>query len=117
MGSDIHGFPSTPPLSTSGSTISSPPSSCGMLNTPVNGGYFRFEGIQGVKEGCEEDVELEILANGDWARSASPEMTPSKSKQHPFLLSDPSIDIKKKEIKKKITRAIDFGLICGADEM
>ncbi|KMU84187.1 hypothetical protein CIHG_01973 [Coccidioides immitis H538.4] len=33
---DFHTFPSTPPLSTSGSTISSPPSSCGMLHTPVN---------------------------------------------------------------------------------
>lgn len=78
VGPDFPGFPSTPPLSTSGS-ISSAPSSCGMLNTPVNGGSFRFEGIEGVKEGCEEDVELEILANCDWARSASPEMTPGES--------------------------------------
>ncbi|DAA75983.1 TPA_exp: putative C2H2 transcription factor (Seb1) [Trichophyton benhamiae CBS 112371] len=73
---DANGFPSTPPLSTSGSSISSPPSSCGMTNTPVGGDSFRMEGIEGVKEGCETDVELELLANSHWHRSASPEMTP-----------------------------------------
>ncbi|EEP77612.1 predicted protein [Uncinocarpus reesii 1704] len=73
---DFHTFPSTPPLSTSGSTISSPPSSCGMLQTPVNGSFYRFESIEGVKEGCEGDVKSEILANGDWTRSNSPPLTP-----------------------------------------
>ncbi|EFQ99659.1 MrgA protein [Nannizzia gypsea CBS 118893] len=73
---DANGFPSTPPLSTSGSSISSPPSSCGMTNTPIGGDSFRMEGIEGVKEGCETDVELELLANSHWHRSASPEMTP-----------------------------------------
>ncbi|EAS29469.1 uncharacterized protein CIMG_08215 [Coccidioides immitis RS] len=73
---DFHTFPSTPPLSTSGSTISSPPSSCGMLHTPVNGGFYRIEGIEGVKEGCEGDVTTEILASGDWTRSHSPPLTP-----------------------------------------
>ncbi|KAM5472989.1 hypothetical protein MauCBS54593_002702 [Microsporum audouinii] len=73
---DSNGFPSTPPLSTSGSSISSPPSSCGMIHTPVNGDSFRMEGIEGVKEGCETDVELELLADSHWNRSASPEMTP-----------------------------------------
>lgn len=76
---DANGFPSTPPLSTSGSSISSPPSSCGMTNTPVGGDSFRMEGIEGVKEGCETDVELELLANSHWHRSASPEMTPCES--------------------------------------
>ncbi|KAK2818436.1 hypothetical protein FQN49_007902, partial [Arthroderma sp. PD_2] len=74
--SDANGFPSTPPLSTSGSSISSPPSSCGMLHTPVGGDAIRMEGIEGVKEGCETDVELELLAHSHWNRSASPEMTP-----------------------------------------
>ncbi|WEW59536.1 hypothetical protein PRK78_005010 [Emydomyces testavorans] len=73
---DLHTFPSTPPLSTSGSTVSSPPSSCGMLQTPVNGSFYRFEGMEGVKEGCEGDVKSEILASGDWARSNSPPLTP-----------------------------------------
>lgn len=74
---DFHTFPSTPPLSTSGSTISSPPSTCGMLRTPVNGSFYRFEAIEGVKEGCEGDVKSEILA-GDWTRSHSPPLTPGK---------------------------------------
>ncbi|EEQ91326.2 zinc finger protein MSN2/4 [Blastomyces dermatitidis ER-3] len=73
---DLYGFPSTPPLSSSGSTVSSPPSSCGMLHTPVNGSFFQLETIEGVKEGCQSDVQTEILANLDWARSSSPPMTP-----------------------------------------
>ncbi|PGH27989.1 hypothetical protein AJ80_00244 [Polytolypa hystricis UAMH7299] len=76
VGTDFYGFPSTPPLSTPGSTISSPPSSCGMLHTPVNGSFFQLESIEGVKEGCEGDVHSEILANIDWTRSNSPTMTP-----------------------------------------
>ncbi|EEH07379.1 predicted protein [Histoplasma capsulatum G186AR] len=74
--SDLYGFPSTPPLSSSGSTASSPPSSCGMLHTPVNGSFFQLETIEGVKEGCQSDVQTEILANLDWARSTSPPLTP-----------------------------------------
>lgn len=79
LASDLHGFPTTPPLSTDGSTISSPPSSCDMIRTPVNGGLLRCESIEGVKEGCEGDVEAEILANCDLARSNSPPLTPGKS--------------------------------------
>ncbi|KAK2796823.1 hypothetical protein FQN50_009424 [Emmonsiellopsis sp. PD_5] len=75
-GPDLYGFPSTPPLSSSGSTVSSPPSSCGMVHTPVNGSFFQLETIEGVKEGCQSDVQTEILANLDWARSSSPPMTP-----------------------------------------
>lgn len=74
--SDLYRFPSTPPLSTSGSTTSSPPSSCGLLHTPVNGAFFPLESIEGVKEGCQGDVHTEILANFDWSRSNSPPMTP-----------------------------------------
>ncbi|OJD14751.1 hypothetical protein AJ78_04925 [Emergomyces pasteurianus Ep9510] len=87
--SDLYGFPSTPPLSSSGSTVSSPPSSCGMLHTPVNGSFFQLETIEGVKEGCQSDVQTEILANLDWARSSSPPMTPAPTKNQ-------------KENKKKI---------------
>ncbi|KAI4093184.1 MAG: hypothetical protein LQ344_003011 [Seirophora lacunosa] len=32
--------------------------------------------MQGVKEGCEGEVQTEILAGGDWARCGSPPMTP-----------------------------------------
>lgn len=78
ISSDLYGFPSTPPLSSSGSTVSSPPSANGTLNTPVNDGFFNFEKVEGVKEGCETDVHTEILANPEWARSDSPPMTPGK---------------------------------------
>ncbi|KAI9371002.1 hypothetical protein BJX61DRAFT_544067 [Aspergillus egyptiacus] len=76
MGNDYYAFPTTPPLSTSGSSVSSPPSSTGPLHTPVNESFFAFDKVEGVKEGCEGDVHAEILANIDWQRSASPAMTP-----------------------------------------
>ena len=75
---DLYGFPTTPPLSSSGSTVSSPPSANGTLHTPMNDGFFAFERVEGVKEGCETDVHTEILANPDWSRSGSPPMTPGK---------------------------------------
>lgn len=74
---DIY-FPSTPPLSSSGSTISSPPSANGTLHTPINDTFFSFEKVEGVKEGCETDVHTELLANQDWSRTDSPPMTPGK---------------------------------------
>lgn len=70
---DFSYAPATPPLSSSGSNISSPPSTCDVLPTPVNG---LFEGIEGVKQGCEGEVFSEILAAGAEWRSASPPMTP-----------------------------------------
>jgi hypothetical protein len=78
--SDVYFFPSTPPLSTSGSSISSPPSSCGVLPTPVNGNgnMFGLEIFEGVKEGCEGEVQSENLAGGDWSRFGSPPMTPGE---------------------------------------
>jgi hypothetical protein len=79
---DFYGFPSTPPLSSSGSTISSPPSSCGMLQTPVNGSFFPLEKVEGVKEGCESEVLAESLAYPDWSRAESPPLTPGE----PFFL-------------------------------
>ena len=73
---DVHLYPSTPPLSVSGSTVSSPPSTCGLLPTPLTGHMFALENIEGVKQGCEGDVQSEILAGGEWTRSCSPPLTP-----------------------------------------
>ena len=73
---DVHVFPSTPALSASGSAASSPPSTCGVLPTPITGSYM---GLEGVKEGCHGDVSSEILAGGEFARSGSPTLTPGWS--------------------------------------
>lgn len=69
--------PATPALSASGSSASSPPSSIGFLPTPVNGSTPAPE-MHGVKQGCEVEVLSEILAGGDFQRSQSPPLTPSK---------------------------------------
>jgi C2H2 transcription facotor len=68
--------PSTPPLSTSGSTVSSPPSTSMPLPTPVNGPYFGFQPYEMVKEGGEGDLYAQNIASVDWSRSDSPPMTP-----------------------------------------
>lgn len=73
---DVYVYPSTPPLSASGSTSSSPPSTCGVIPTPVTRGFMGLDNIEGVKEGCEGDVQSEILAGGDWTRCCSPPLTP-----------------------------------------
>ncbi|KAF2405344.1 hypothetical protein EJ06DRAFT_552748 [Trichodelitschia bisporula] len=68
--------PSTPPLSSSGSSaISSPPSSAEVLPTPLSS-HFAHHALDGIKPGCEEEVFSEILASDEWARCASPPMTP-----------------------------------------
>lgn len=36
-----------------------------------------LDNIEGVKEGCESDVQSEILAGGDWS-CRSPTLTPGK---------------------------------------
>ncbi|KAH6675655.1 hypothetical protein B0J14DRAFT_477502 [Halenospora varia] len=72
---DMYYYPSTPPLSASGSAISSP-SSCDVLHTPMNSVFLGLEGFEGVKEGCEGEVQSENLAGGEWARCGSPPMTP-----------------------------------------
>lgn len=74
--SDFFVHPATPPLSVTSSTASSPPSTCGVLSTPVSVPFFALENIEGVKEGCESEVKSEILAGGDWTRSYSPPLTP-----------------------------------------
>ncbi|KAF7913658.1 uncharacterized protein EAF01_000064 [Botrytis porri] len=71
---DMYYYPATPPLSASCSVMSSP-SSCDILPTPVNSVFFGAESFEGVKEGCEGEVQSENLA-GEWARCGSPPMTP-----------------------------------------
>lgn len=72
---DMYFYPSTPPLSAGGSVISSP-SSSDMVPTPLNTVFYGIEGFEGVKEGCETEVQSENLAGGEWARCGSPPMTP-----------------------------------------
>jgi len=81
---DMYVYPSTPPLSSAGSTSSSPPSTCGVLPIPVTGGFMGLDNIEGVKEGCEGDVQSEILAGGDWTRCCSPPLTPGMLRNSPF---------------------------------
>ncbi|KAL8695437.1 MAG: hypothetical protein Q9218_000015 [Villophora microphyllina] len=76
LDTEMYAYPSTPPLSVSASTVNSPPSTCGILPTPIPGDRFPLENLEGVKQGCEGDVKSEILAGGDWARCGSPPMTP-----------------------------------------
>ncbi|KAF4998137.1 hypothetical protein FDECE_11872, partial [Fusarium decemcellulare] len=64
-------FPSTPPLSTSGSTIGSP-SACEVLQTPMNPMFSGLDGMDGIKEGLEP-AETSVL---DWSSCGSPPMTP-----------------------------------------
>ncbi|KAL2018882.1 hypothetical protein VTK56DRAFT_307 [Thermocarpiscus australiensis] len=66
--------PSTPPLSSSGSVISSP-GSCDMLQTPLNPMFSGLDGVDG-KEGCNLDGELESFPALDWSACASPPLTP-----------------------------------------
>ena len=61
-------LPSTPPLSTTGSTVGSP-RNCDALQTPMNP---MFSGLEGHKEGMEV-VETSVL---DLSACGSPPMTP-----------------------------------------
>lgn len=77
---DMYYYPSTPPLSAPGSSMSSP-SSCDMVHTPVNHQiFFGHDSFAGVKEGCEGEVQSENLAGCDWARCGSPPLTPGMCK-------------------------------------
>ncbi|KAK4615959.1 C2H2 finger domain transcription factor sebA [Fulvia fulva] len=80
---ECHYFPATPTLSASGSfsSASTPPPTCDIIPTPVNGQSVFFAKPQmvyqpAVKQGCEEEVFSEVLAGGDWTRPGSPPMTP-----------------------------------------
>jgi hypothetical protein len=64
-------YPSTPPLSSSGSASSSP-GSCDILQTPLNP---MFSGLEAV-EGKAITVKLETFPNMEWANCASPPLTP-----------------------------------------
>ncbi|GJC92198.1 cutinase g-box binding protein [Colletotrichum higginsianum] len=78
MGDDSLYFPSTPPLSTCGSTISSPNNSCELLQTPMNpmfSGLDGFDGLDGFKETLEVPENLAI----DWNSCGSPPMTPGNA--------------------------------------
>ena len=71
-------YPATPPLSVSGSSISSSPRTCDELVTPHDVSFFGSERFEGVKEGCEGEVQSEILAGRNWTRCGSPPMTPGE---------------------------------------
>lgn len=64
-------YPSTPPLSTSGSTVGSP-RNYDALQTPMNP---MFSGIDDSEMIKEENVEVSML---DWSNCGSPPMTPGK---------------------------------------
>ncbi|KAL8634164.1 hypothetical protein Q9189_000083 [Teloschistes chrysophthalmus] len=87
LDTELYPYPSTPPLSVSASTVNSPPSTCGILPTPVSDDRLPLENLEGVKEGCEGEVKSEILAGGDWARCGSPPLTPAAARQYSDLLS------------------------------
>lgn len=70
-------FPSTPPLSTSGSTIGSP-NNCDVMQTPMNPMFSGLDGFEGAEEGLES-VETSIL---DWSNCGSPPMTPVYLQSH-----------------------------------
>lgn len=68
-------YPSTPPLSTSGSTVGSP-RNYDALQTPMNPMFSGIDDGEMVKEGFET-TEPSML---DWSSCGSPPMTPGKSK-------------------------------------
>ncbi|ROT35269.1 hypothetical protein SODALDRAFT_60256 [Sodiomyces alkalinus F11] len=72
-------FPSTPPLSSACSTVSSPNQQCDMLQTPMNP---MFSGLDGLEDGKEtlESIENPVL---DWSSCGSPPMTPVYLHQNP----------------------------------
>ncbi|OIW35351.1 hypothetical protein CONLIGDRAFT_54552 [Coniochaeta ligniaria NRRL 30616] len=67
-------YPSTPPLSSSSSSVISSPGSCDMLQTPLNPMFSGLDGYEG-EEGIKAE-QLENFPNVDWSSCASPPMTP-----------------------------------------
>jgi hypothetical protein len=82
--SDSLYYPSTPPLSSSGSAISSPGSCYDMLQTPLNPMFSGLEAVQG-KAACRMDGLPESFPDlPDWSQQvSSPPMTPG---MHPHPL-------------------------------
>lgn len=64
-------FPTTPPLSTAGSSVGSP-KTYDVLQTPMNPMFSGLDGLDGSKEGYES-TETSVL---DWSSCESPPMTP-----------------------------------------
>jgi hypothetical protein len=74
---DYYLFPSTPPLSASGSAISSPPASCGVLPTPAaEASPFIALSFDLIKE--EDCIDRDSFAAEDWSKFGTPPITPSK---------------------------------------
>ncbi|KAH8840927.1 hypothetical protein MCOR27_008774 [Pyricularia oryzae] len=65
-------YPSTPPLSSSGSAISSP-ESCDMLSTPMNPMFSGLDSIESIKPEVNSPESFPVL---EWTSCASPPMTP-----------------------------------------
>ncbi|OAA67520.1 cutinase G-box binding protein [Cordyceps fumosorosea ARSEF 2679] len=85
---DSH-FPSTPPLSTSGSAIGSP-RICDAMQTPINPMFSGLDGSFPTKE-LFDSVETSVL---DWSSCASPPMTPVYiASQQPPVLQQCTSDI------------------------
>jgi hypothetical protein len=78
-------YPSTPPLSTSGSVISSP-GSCDLLQTPLNPMFSGLDGLEG-KDVCQVDGQVENFPNVDWTSCTSPPMTPGGFPRLSFSLA------------------------------
>lgn len=74
-------YPSTPPLSISGSVIGSP-GSCDMLSTPLNPMFSGLDSVEGVKT---EVCSPESFPALEWSNCASPPMTPGKMQPDPSL--------------------------------
>ncbi|KAK4230760.1 hypothetical protein QBC38DRAFT_356379 [Podospora fimiseda] len=66
--------PSTPPLSCSGSVISSP-GSCDMLQTPLNPMFSGLDGLEN-KDVCDEPQLERFPSLESWSSCASPPLTP-----------------------------------------
>ena len=68
--------PSTPSLSASSSTASSPPSSC-CFSTPIDADFLLpVDNVGVMKRGLEADVN-DVMA-AEWSRCGTPEMTPGR---------------------------------------
>jgi hypothetical protein len=70
-------YPSTPPLSTSGSVVGSP-GSCDMLQTPMNPMFSGLDGFNGGKETYESAEHLPV----EWSSCGTPPITPGRCHSH-----------------------------------
>ncbi|KAI9053373.1 hypothetical protein LZ554_002332 [Drepanopeziza brunnea f. sp. 'monogermtubi'] len=72
---DMYYYPSTPPMSASGSSIGSP-SSCELMPTSMDAVFFGLDGFEGVQSGCHGEMQAENMTSGEWPRRGSAPMTP-----------------------------------------